>query len=472
MDSGSSRLLSIAAVLLGIVALVVAFTRGQITRDDARSTSPVVAVPVVEDPVPATDSGQPEQAMKPPAAMEATLRLPKLEVPAGKDELEAEAKFVVAELLQFYQDDARALHVSAMLNAQLHNTAEAQSQWERCVELEPDVEVYYVNLAAIALDRGDAEAAVETLRAAQQRGIESADMLHHLGVALLSLGEAEQALEIADQVLTGMPNDGAQWLIRGQAQLKLGDTAAAEESLKKAVALGVKTKAAYFSLLNACLRNGKREEAIGYREIYQGFQEKKLAADERYQVLSEAEARRVCISTLGESAALYRQRSEFQSAEHLYLRMLTLSPEHKAALSDLADIYRSSGKLAEEIVVCDRLTEVDPLNLINYLLLAKAASRLGQTEKAEAAIKLAISMSPQSVTGYAAMAQFLMEEDQTEKALWYLKRAVRLKPTKEGMQLLSRALRRLGREREALEVDAAIRTVDEQFSAAQGTPSP
>lgn len=472
MDSGSSRILSIAAVLLGIVSLFVAFSKGQVlgkrsSGDDSDSVTPsgTLSAENLRDGDPGTEavSMQPDAsgagASDVPSMAQARVQLPRVAVPADKDALEAEATFVVEELLDAYEEDARALHVSAMLNAQLHNTQQAQESWEKCVELEPDIEVFYVNLAAIALDRGDAQAAVDTLRKAMSRGISSTDILHHLGIALLSTGDANEAAEVAQQVLDTNPNAGAHWLILGQAQLKLGETQAAESSLKNAIALGVTTKPAYFALLNATLRNGKREEAMEVQAIYQGFQEEKLAADERYQVLSKAEALRVCLSTLGESAALYQDRQEFETAEHLYLRMLALQPDHKSAINELAAIYQAQGDTREELAVYERLTEVDSLNLLNYLYLAKAASGVGQNDRAEAAIKLAISMSPETVTGYAAMAEFLLEDDQAEKALWYLRRAVRLKPSQEGFRLLARALRSLGREREALEVESASRSL-------------
>lgn len=346
------------------------------------------------------------------------------------------------------------MHVSALLYAQLHQTAKAEELWARCLELDPQAEPYYVNLAAIAMDRGKSELAVATLEKALENGIDSPNISHHLSLALMNIGELEKAVEVATAAVEQYES-AAHLLVLGQAQLKVGHTQAAEASLRKAIALGAQTKTAYFALFNACMRNGKVDEARKFREKYDSFDDddEKLAADERYQVLSDSEARRVALSVLAESAALYMDASKPREAEHIWLRILALDPSHTAALRELAELYESQEREGDAVVAHQRLTEADPNNLLNYLLLARSQIANEDPQAAEASIKLAISLAPQQVTGYAAMTDFLLEQQQPERAQWYIEYALKIKPSSQGYQLLAKTLRAQGKEPEAREAE-------------------
>lgn len=379
----------------------------------------------------------------------ATTSLPLKPIPISKEALEAEATFVAQQLVDTLPDQAISLHVQAMLYAQLHNTGEAQKLWQRCIELDPQSEPYYVNLAAIAIDRGEIQLAIDTLRSAIAAGIDSLDVNHHLGVALNSIGQFEEAAAVAKKVLNTNSNSAAHLFILGQAQLQLGDNENAELSLLKALELGIRSKAIYFSLFNVCMRLGKKEQAVEYREIYSNFKEKDLDAEERYKVLSEDEARRVCVSVLSEATAIYRAIPDLNTAEHLLLRVLALEPDNKAACADLAQLYSDRKELGNELVARARMVELDPLNLINYLYLAKTLDAANMPAEAEAQIKKAISLAPQTVTGYAAMADFLLEQKQPAKAQWYVEQAIRIQPNPKGFELLAKVFRAQGKEEAA-----------------------
>ncbi len=373
-----------------------------------------------------------------------TVILPNAPAPATKEELEAEAQEMVRQLLERMPSEARALHVSALMNAQLHNTAEAERLWKRCIELNPKIEQYYVNLAATAVDRGDNQLAIDTLRSAKSKGIESPDIDHHLAMALMNAGNSEEAAEISTNVLERNPNAGGHWLILGQAKMKLGKPAEAETALLKAIQLGAQNKAAYFALFNTSVRLGKKEDARRYRELYTSFGEKELSVQERFQVLSEAEAKRILISVLMEAASLFRSANQLQDAEAILLRVLAIDPENVAACKDLASVYNAQKRPADERVVRERMIKADPGNLLNYLLAARAAASCGDPLSAEALIRLAISLAPRMETGYIAMSEFLLEQKKPQKAIWYLQRALDIDPNPEGFRILAQAYRSTG----------------------------
>lgn len=384
-----------------------------------------------------------------PLASSASIVLPTSAAVATAQTLEEEAQRVANDLVALLPNNANALHVLAILQAQLHNTSEAAELWKKCLELDPNAEPYYLNLAAIAIERGENELAIDTLHAANTQGIESAEINHHLGIALNGVGQFVQAAQVAQKTLDTQPGSAAHWFILGRAQQQQGKSEEAEASLKRALALGSQSKELYFALFNVCMRLGKKDEAIDFKQHYDGFKEVELNLDERYEILTEAEARRICVSILSEAAALYRALDDLAMTEHLLLRILALEPKNLAACEELASIYDQRGEPANEIVVRQRIIELDRTDLLNYLLLAKAHVRAGAPESAEAQIKLAISLAPQMVTSYAAMADFQMEINQPQKAQWYVEQAVRLKPTSQGFKLLAKTLAAQGKVEES-----------------------
>lgn len=399
----------------------------------------------------------------------ASVSLARQDVSLSKDDLEADAQSVVSRLLETMPNDARAMHVSAMLNAQLHNTEQAVKLWSKCIELDPKSEPYYINLAAVAIERGDSQLAIETMQKAFENGMKSLDIRHHYGVSLLNAGRLSEAAEAAQTALKEFPDSGALWLILGQSQLKLGDLKLAEESLSKAVDLGVHSKAAYFALFNVCLRVGKQSEANHFRELYASFNESEINPQQRFTVLSESEARSVCITTRLEAAALYRAAKQFQDAEFQLLRVVALDSSNLTALLELASVYYQDKRFANELAVRIRMLEIDPNNLMNYLFTARAAANNGDVATAEAYIKRAIALSPAAVTGYAAMADFWIEQKQPTKAAWYLKQVLDIEPTADGFRYLAQTLKQSGNDAEAQEAEDAARKLGRPTSPANAT---
>ncbi|HBE68521.1 MAG TPA: hypothetical protein DDW52_10275 [Planctomycetaceae bacterium] len=393
----------------------------------------------------------------------ATIRLPVAIPPADIETLEAEAKFMAERLLQDMPEEPIAVHVSAMLNAKLHNTELAIEQWKKCIEMSPRTEQYYVNLASVALDRGQSELAIETLMQAQTMGLYSPDIAHHLGLAHMNAGNNQEALEILEGAAKEEGQSGALWFLVGQVKLRAGDSAGAEEALRRAVDLGVKTRQVYFNLFSACMRNGNREDAAEFRTLYESFKPKKrIEPSMRFEASTTADARSLIAFIAAEAAMLYDRRGSVRDTEHLLLRSLALSPVDLNVLSNLADFLSAQQRFADERIVRERIVSLNSQQLLDYLLLAKAEVACGNPEAAEAAIKLAIALGPTSPTSYIAMAEFLVEQKRAPEAEWYARRVVELDRSPEAYRLLARVHRLQGDEAAAQSAEAEISQMQER----------
>ena len=458
--SGFGRLLTLLAAAVAVASAVVIVVAYLAPVDDPDAS------PAGASAFEAASPAEEAPPALPPRPKQPSVTLVASPMPASTEQLQDEARRAASELRSQYPDRAEALHVAAMMHAQLRETDEAAQLWQRAIELSPDTEQYYVNLAAVAMDRGNSELAATTLKRAVERGSTSPDVLHHLGVALNNLGRSVEAEKVVRQALESHPQSGAHWLVLGQSQLKQGQAAEAEKSLLKAVESGAASAEAYFALANAMTRTGKREEATKYRQLYSKLKEEQpLEAQERFQVLSEAEARGTAVAILTETAAVHVLQNNSLEAERLLLRAIALNPASVASCQVLADLYQQARMPAEERVVRARLAEVDPFNFANHLHLANVCVQQGELESAEAALKVAMAVQPENADAYAMLAQLHLQSGRPQKARWFAQESVRREQSAGAYLLLAAACEDMGDAASAQAATNMARTLDPQHPA-------
>ncbi|QDV22512.1 tetratricopeptide repeat protein [Aureliella helgolandensis] len=385
---------------------------------------------------------------------EPTIRIPQFSAPGNAEQFHIEAETVVLLLLKTVGRKHEAIHVAALLEAQLHNTEKAESLWRECIDLAPDTERYYVNLAAVLSEQGDSRSAVEILKLANQRGLRSVDLVHHLCVSYIDSGELKQATVECEKGLEEFGKSPALLLVYGSALLENGQADRAEQILKEAIRMGAGAQLANSYLMRALLLQGKREEASVVKDLLrESAEQEEHSADSRYAALSDAEGRRILLSVLAGAGHVYQLYRNYEFAELVLLRAISVDPGHAVALEQLATMFGQLEQYANELTVREHQLQLRPFDLLGHLKLAKAAALNGNPQRAEAAIKLAISRSPTSSTGFVAMAEFLLEQNEAKKAEWYATRAFGMRPSDElAAALLRKTLRLQGKETEAQEV--------------------
>ncbi len=391
------------------------------------------------------------------SARTASVTLPSIAVSGTADGFDNEALATAQALADRYPNRAEALHVLALLQAQIRHSAEADRLWRRCVELAPGQDIYLTNLAANAINRGDSEGAIEVLQQIVAKGKASPDAMHNLAASLMNVGRVEEALKVIEDATAKATGSPAHWLLLGQIQLKLGQADKAEESTRKAIAIGGETPTSVFTLASALARQGKKEEAAKFRERHAELSKREpISADNRYQVLSEAESRRNLITVLVEGGAIYGKTGDLLKAESMLLRALALEPRELAATLALADIYVAAGMYAEERVVRRRILELNPNDFDAYLRLAKSCVNAGDVEAGAGVLKNAMALAPDRVEIYASLAQLYLADSQPEKAIFYAQEAVARQPSREGYQFVAAVWKTLGNAKEAAAAESKI----------------
>ncbi len=410
-----------------------------------------------------------------PIVKVASVSLPTLPVAGTADGFDQEALATAKALVARYPNRAQALHVLALLEAQLRHSAEADKLWRKCVELAPGEDIYLTNLAANAVNRGDSEGAIEFLSDLAAKGKASPDALHNYAASLMNVGRLDEALNVIQDATQRATNSPSHWLLFGQIQLKRGEAIEAESHIRRAIELGGETSTSCFNMSAALARQGKKEEAAEYRKRYNELTKKEpITAENRYQVLSEAESRRNLITVLVEGGAIYGKNGDILKAESLLLRALALDPRELSAATSLADLYLAANMFAEERVARRRIQELTPSDFETYLRLAKASVNAGEPEAGAAVLKNAIALAPNRVEGFASLAQLYLANREPQKALYYAQEAVALQPSREGFQFVATVYNELGKpaEAEAARAEAAKLAETGRASSPTGNSPP
>jgi Tfp pilus assembly protein PilF len=202
--------------------------------------------------------------------------------------------------------------------------------------------------------------------------------------------------------------------------------------------LGISSPSVYVGLGNACVRQGKRKEGNEFLRTYAELMSRdKLSGQERYQTLSNQEIKRTAINVFTEAATFYFRAKDIRQTERLLTRCVAIDPSSANGLRALADLYFKTKKLADERLVRERIVELGSTRFSDYLDLAKVCAQMEDREQAEANLKLAINVFPNSIEPIAALAQMLSESGRLDDARWYAQQSLELEPTAAGFRFLA-----------------------------------
>jgi predicted TPR repeat methyltransferase len=201
--------------------------------------------------------------------------------------------------------DAAFLHNLGQAYLNAGRTDQAIDSFERAAANDSGAEA----LVAAALARlarrkpGDAEAAVAALRKAQAGGLATADLYHHLGIALLAAGHADGAIAACKTSLARKPDHAATLYHLALAHRKMGQGKETRKCLIKALEIDPTLAQAWCALAMLDAEAGRLSEAAGlfrraiaadrqYAPAYQGLGQVLQAAgkrDEARQAFAQAE---------------------------------------------------------------------------------------------------------------------------------------------------------------------------------------
>ena len=349
-----------------------------------------------------------------------TISLSQEALTPSPEEMQQEAEEVAARIARRFPDSAEALHVAAMLYFDLHQTQKAEPIWRKCVELAPNMAGVHVGLGTVAMSQGRDEEAVETLRRRWPSATSSPDVYQNLATSLGKLGRTAEAEAVLQTAVTTFPKHADHWLLLGQTQIRLDQFEAAERSLGRALELGLNSSKVYYSLANACARQGKTDLAAEYRARFVELKSDHAPpegkwSEGRYPVI----LKQLTVAVLSNAGEVYMVQQDYDEAERLLSRAVALDPKHIKSHRLLAALYYLLGRPADAKLVQERLIELEPDNLLHHVNLASISGELGDYRSAEAALKRILDVSPNSAVAYTGLAELCLHVGKLDQARWY-----------------------------------------------------
>jgi tetratricopeptide (TPR) repeat protein len=261
----------------------------------------------------------------------------------------------------------------------------------------------------------------------------------------LRAGNADQAIQVAGQILARRESAAMRHLL-GQAYRLKGDPARAVEELQKAIRLDPANPALYAEVAQLFIDHRTPEPAVV--ALQQGLR----------QVPGDPELVRL----LG---LAYYGTGDTAKALDAFLKLIELQPDSEVAYASLESLVPDAGSRLPEIL--DRLrtfSELKPSNPIGYFLRARAlqAGSLGTAAEIRALLEKSIAVEPAFWPAHFELHKLLLEGGDTEAAAQALRKTVELNPDYAAAHFsLAQLYARLGdreRARQEREIHHALAT--------------
>ncbi|MBG7621015.1 sulfotransferase [Herbaspirillum sp. AP02] len=133
-------------------------------------------------------------------------------------------------------------------------------------------------------------------------------------------------------------------------------------------------------------------------------------------------------SYLSNLAEMCRQKGLLAEAEQAAQRAVKIDPGLVAGWSNLGIILQESGKLDESLVCLEKVAALQPENAQSHNNLANTCKRLGLLERAQAAYQKALALNPGYAEAHSNLAFLLTEQGRFDEAVAAGRAAIELNP--------------------------------------------
>ena len=331
-----------------------------------------------------------------PGLLQAKIDEPEYQPGASADELLALAQRTADALIADHPDAPGAWSVQARRHYSLSETVPASDLWRKSLKLDPTFAEAFFGLGLVALDNDQHEQAVERFEDAALLAPEDPRVPVLRAKALMLAGRTEDAILILEQHVSTERTSAEAWEMAGQAYLQAQDFKRAAESFEVAVRALPDMKDAIYGLSRAHAGLGNAAQASEYAEQF-----RKLAAAAHAENTENAKSFRdrdfavhVAAQTLSDAARVYSQRGSAARAEALLLRAVRLEPANVEFLGQLQQSLQERGAQSQAAEIGERIVELAPKRLDQWLNLGWLYSQLNVPDKAIAACQKAIELSP------------------------------------------------------------------------------
>lgn len=211
-----------------------------------------------------------------------------------------------------------------------------------------------------ALDKRDPIAAEVPLRAAIRSGMSADALRPWLAQALMARGDRREARKVLDEGGFSPDSAGLGWRIRGQLELTGGNLQAAAQAFDQSLRFNPNDADLWVQIASLRFSGGEQAQAIG--------------AAERAVTLDPRNPRALALRGL-----LIREQFGLAASLPWFEAGLRVRPDEPGLLGEYAATLGDMGQYKAMLIVCRKLSAVDPKNTRSWYLQAVLAARAGNT---------------------------------------------------------------------------------------------
>jgi len=222
----------------------------------------------------------------------------------------------------------------------LNDPMGSMKDYQRAVELDPDLVPVRLRLAEMYLDRNNAPEALPHLERLREQFPERPDVMARLGQCRFVQGEPKEARPLLEAAVEQLPNDAALLITLAKLEVQENHPAKAEPWVRRALKVDPTDTDAEFLLVGILQEQGRWEEASAALEQHR----KNTALLKRVAQVLQQEAERPSTDpdALSELGALFLGTNPHAGMYWLQ-RALALDPAHQPTHKALAEYYESKG---------------------------------------------------------------------------------------------------------------------------------
>jgi len=352
-----------------------------------------------------------------------------------KEELE-----FAEQLVREFPNSDDALVLIGNVYRKQGNSAEAEKCWKKALELNPERPDAYNGMGWIAFEKGEYEKAIVFWRKALEINPQMPAIHNSIAQTLILLGRYEEVIKEAEEELRISPTSGLSYFLLGQGYLKLKEYDKAKEYYETAIKLEPDYMNAYYGLFTVCSRLKLKEEAGKHLAQFQKLkaEDSKVLMDRNKAFDDVVEIRKMLAETYSDAEYIYYNNGNFEQAEKLLQKAITLDPNNAEYLMKLGFLFQSSNRLPDALKMYQKAGELEPDNIVSRLNAGVVSMQLKQFSNAEKIFKEVMKSAPKLSGGYRELAHlYLIRGTNLTEALKLAKTAVALEETAENYFILS-----------------------------------
>ena len=260
----------------------------------------------------------------------------------------AEGKQLGKEIAEQFADNAQALALAGKVQFTFGNPDQAQDDWKRAIELDPQSAEAWLGMAKTAHKQGDFERAVQRMRRLEEVAPAVADTeVFFLVDSLLKLGRPQEVVDQLKKLGQSASLPGGARVTLGQAYYQLQQYEHSADHYRQALDDPQQASTAHYGLSRVLKRLGRHDEAEQHLQEYKHLQQDNMVLLDRMQGTGSVQERNdpkrlyPMLATFHfETAKLYAVRGARDRAEEHALRAWAIAPDRPEPRILLESLHR------------------------------------------------------------------------------------------------------------------------------------